>query len=156
LDIGIDIVTILIIDILLKLFKVLNVINVIRDLGPPTRDSDFVRRRPGFLLLLMGTGTVVRARIRRRGLTSRNFKGGCHCYGHKQHGDTLTLRLRRGSDGGALLGFFLFGGFFLGAVLLISVGTVVLIVIVIIVALDKIYGSEKQIHEYMRTDSSAS
>ena len=87
----------------------------------------------------MGTGTVIRARIRRRGLTSRNFKGGCHCYGHKQQGDTLTLRLRRGNGRVSLLGFFLFGGF-LVAILLVSVGAIVLIVNVIIVALGKEMG----------------
>jgi len=62
LDIGIDVVTIL--DILLKHFKVLNIVNVIRSLGPPTRDANFFRRRTGFLLRLVGTGTIVRARFR--------------------------------------------------------------------------------------------
>ena len=140
LDIGIDIVTILILDILLKLFKVLNIVNVIRDLGSPTRDADFIKRWPRFLLLLMGTGTIVRARIRRRGLTSWNFEGGCHYNEHEQHGETHTLRLRSGSGRGTLLRFFLFGRFLLGAIFLVSVGAVVLIVNVIIVALDESMG----------------
>ncbi len=68
-----------------------------------------------------------------------SFEGSCQYYGHEQHGETHTLRLRRGNGRVSLLGFFLFGGF-LVAILLVSVGAIVLIVNVIIVALGKEMG----------------
>jgi hypothetical protein len=154
LKVGV-VITILILDLLLELFEILNVVNVIGDLCPPTRDADFFNRRPGFLLLLMGTGTILRVRRRRRSMTSKNYERFIVVMGLRSNKTVRTLWLIRGSGGGALLRFLLFCGFFLDAIFLISVAAVVFIVSVILIALDY-ETNKKQNSEYMRTESSAS
>ena len=58
-NIGIYVVTILFFYLLLKLFEVLNIVDIVWDLCASTGDADLVRGRTRFLLLLVGTGTIV-------------------------------------------------------------------------------------------------
>jgi hypothetical protein len=52
----------------LKLFKVLNVVNIIGDLGASAGHTEFVGRWSRFLLLLVGTSPIVRVFVPRRSL----------------------------------------------------------------------------------------
>lgn len=62
--VGVNVVTIIVWLLLFKLFEVMDIIDVIGNLDASTRDSNLVCRGTGFLLFLVGTGSVVRVRVR--------------------------------------------------------------------------------------------